>query len=138
MGEENNESEKTIILSLVFENLTETTLFLPTPPLINIIEEEKDGVTELKLPVILEGEGLEEGMNLKACFVDVTNDPTPTSACRVVSLGYYSLRMALGDCTLVSLNPLTLRGKKPEYPRDGVNVRFTRPLRRVVEWNLIL
>ena len=53
-----------------------------------------------------------------------TNDPTPSHAGWGISIGYYLLRVTLLNGELVSLNPLTLKGK-----RADLNILLNRPQR---------
>ena len=124
------ECEETMLLSLQTLNGENSTLVIPNLERIEIYEDPDKKTCIIQFPISIESEGITEGMNLMAVYFDVTNDPTPNMASTLVSLGYYTLRCALRDCKIISLNPLTVVAKKTS-DFDTANVRFTRPLRRV-------
>jgi len=125
------EAETTSLLTLQFLDGSVQTIIVDTIPVLNINEDEGSGFTFWQMNVSIEADGLKVGDKLGAVYLMNTNDPTPAHANVVVSLGYYSTRFRMVCAEIVSLSPFTVKCLKPEYPEEGVFIKFTRPLRRV-------
>jgi len=108
-----------------------STTLVPTVPTMDVSEFFDDNYALVSFPIeFLENDFFKKKM--KGFVFLATNDPTPSKATDVVSLGYYAMRFSVKNFLIESLNPLVLRVLDISNIADKkMEFHYTRPIRRV-------
>jgi hypothetical protein len=122
-----------MLLSFVTDKNEMVTIVVDSLDQLTIIEDYDANEAEMIIPIEVEHEILRVGNHINGFCVLVSDDPTPAKATDLVSLGYYALRVAIKDLTIMNTNPLTFKINKldEDIKNAKIYVNYTRQLRRI-------